>query len=138
MKNRYIFKEDKNLFSMKFLFHIANLLLILLYLYPGSIFGYIVFGNSSIQPQLTKDLFNISSNHIYVFTIISLLGLIAYNENKLLKKILFYLFFLAIFLEFMHLAIPQRGFEIKDLAGNILGVIVSFFIFLVIKIWRKL
>ena len=29
MKNRYIFKEDKNLFSMKFLFHIANLLLTL-------------------------------------------------------------------------------------------------------------
>jgi len=47
-------------------FHSANLILITFYLYPGSISGYILYGDSSTQPQLTRD-FIISSNHLYVF-----------------------------------------------------------------------
>tara|TARA_X000001036_G_scaffold68562_1_gene59643 strand:- start:1227 stop:1640 length:414 start_codon:yes stop_codon:yes gene_type:complete len=133
MKYINIFK-NKSFINFKSLFHLANFLLIIFYLYPGSIFGYLVYGNFNIQPQITNDIFSISSNHIYIFTIISLIGLFAYYRNYLFKIILFYLFFISIFLELLHLIIPQRGFEIKDLAGNIIGVILSY---IIIKLFKK-
>ena len=136
MKYINIFK-NKSFINFKSLFHLANFLLIIFYLYPGSIFGYLVYGNFNIQPQITNDIFSISSNHIYIFTIISLIGLFAYYRNYLFKIILFYLFFISIFLELLHLIIPQRGFEIKDLTGNIVGVVISLIIFLIFKFRKK-
>ena len=56
---------------MKFIFHIANILLIVFYLFPGSITGCLLYNDCKIQPQLTPD-FIVSSNHVYVFSIISL------------------------------------------------------------------
>ena len=50
---------------------------------------------------------------------------------------LFYLFFISIFLELMHLVIPQRGFEIRDLVGNITGIIVSIIIIKIFKKWKN-
>ena len=56
---------------LKFLFHFYNLLLIILYIYPGSILGFLVYKDLSRQPQITSDFFSISSNHLYVFIILS-------------------------------------------------------------------
>jgi|TARA_B110000438_G_scaffold303749_1_gene366978 hypothetical protein len=136
MKYRNIFKNNYFI-TLKSLFHIVNFLLIIFYLYPGSIFGYLIHGDFNIQPQITNDIFNISSNHIYIFIVISLLGLFAYYKNYLFKVMLFYLFFISIFLELMHLVIPQRGFEIRDLVGNITGIIVSIIIIKIFKKWKN-
>ena len=35
-------------------FSLCNLILIIFYLYPGSIFGYVLYNNLSIQPQITE------------------------------------------------------------------------------------
>ena len=108
--------------------HISNIGLILIYLYPGSIFGWIVYGDKQKQPQLTSDFLIFSSNHVYAFLVLSFLGLISYYKNDV--KILFlYLFFISIFLELCHILIPQRSFENKDLLGNFLGVFIIFIIF---------
>ena len=136
MKYRNIFKNNYFI-TLKSLFYILNFLLIIFYLYPGSIFGYLIHGDFNIQPQITNDIFNISSNHIYIFIVISLLGLFAYYKNYLFKVMLFYLFFISIFLELMHLVIPQRGFEIRDLVGNITGIIVSIIIIKIFKKWKN-
>ena len=109
-------------------FRYANVILITFYLYPGSIFGYILHGDSSIQPQLTRD-FIISSNHLYVFIVLYTLGIIAYQNTKKVKFIIVYLFFLSIILELFHLIIPNREFEISDLFGNIIGVILVIIIY---------
>ena len=109
-------------------FHSANLILITFYLYPGSIFGYILYRNSSIQPQLTRD-FIISSNHLYAFIVLSTLGIVAYQNTKKIKFIIVYLFFLSIILELFHLIIPNREFEMSDLFGNIIGVILVIIIY---------
>jgi VanZ family protein len=109
-------------------FHTANLILITFYLYPGSIFGQILHGNSSIQPQLTRD-FIISSNHLYVFIVLSTLGIIAYQNTKKIKFIIIYLLFLSIILELFHLIVPNRRFEMSDLFGNIIGVILVIIIY---------
>ena len=60
----------------KIFFHFINILFIIFYIYPGSIFGYLIYGNLSKQPQVTPD-FYFSSNHVYAFFIVSLLGFIS-------------------------------------------------------------
>ena len=121
---------------MKFIFHIANILLLVFYLFPGSIMGCLLYNDCKTQPQLTSD-FIVSSNHVYAFTIISLLGFLTYAKDKIFKIIIAYFFFIAIFLELAHIIIPARSFEVKDLGGNIFGVVISLVIFLIFKLRKK-
>jgi VanZ family protein len=119
------------------IFYISNILLISLYLYPGSIMGWLLYGNIQKQPQLTSDHVLFSSNHVYAFLILSSLGLISYYRKNI--KILFlYLFFISIFLELLHYVIPQRSFELKDLFGNFFGVLIIFLVFNVYKFFKKI
>ncbi len=119
----------------KLIFHILNVIFILLYVYPGSILGFLLYKNSNQQPQITID-FVVSSNHVYAFTILSVLGFINYYKtNKLL--IVSYLLSISIFLETLHLVIPNRSFQFSDLFGNIIGVLLAFFIINLLNYWRE-
>ncbi|MDA9966701.1 hypothetical protein N9D21_01615 [Candidatus Pelagibacter sp.] len=104
-------------------FHTINLILIIFYLYPGSLLGFFLYNDISIQPQITRD-FLISSNHFYAFVILSISGIIAYNKTTRINVLITYLFLLSIILEFFHIIIPNRNFELSDLCGNFLGVIL--------------
>ena len=116
-------------------FHVSNIGMILIYLYPGSIFGWLLYGDKQKQPQLTGDFLIFSSNHFYVFMALSCLGLVSYYKNKV--KILFlYIFFISIFLELCHILIPQRSFEYKDLIGNFLGFFFIYILFNFLKFLR--
>ena len=124
-------------------FHSVNLILIIFYLYPGSIFGCYIYNNCYIQPQITPNLtiysnYWISSNHIYVFAILSALGGFAYRNTKKIKLLIIYLFLLSIILELFHLIIPNRGFEWSDLFGNILGLLFVIVIYKVENRYVKL
>tara|TARA_B100000586_G_scaffold154048_1_gene112028 strand:- start:179 stop:556 length:378 start_codon:yes stop_codon:yes gene_type:complete len=120
----------------KILFHVLNVIFIILYIYPGSILGYLIYGDFGKQPQLTTDFFEISSNHVYAFFLLSILGLLAYYKvNKIF--IINYLIFISIILELLHLIIPNRGFQFGDLFGNILGVLLSIMIMNIFNYWRK-
>ena len=136
VNNNSKFVGTKIVSIAKYLFHISNIFLIVFYLYPGSIFGCFIYNDCKTQPQLTSD-FLVSSNHVYAFIIISLLGFISYSKKSAFIRILTYLFFISIFLELLHLVIPERGFEIKDLAGNIVGVVISLIVILLIFKLRK-
>ena len=123
---------------MKFLkssFYISNLILIIFYLYPGSLFGCLFYKDCLVDPQITRD-FIVSSNHVYIFFIVSLLGILSFS-NKL-KKILYYLFALSIVLELLQIIVPVRTFEFVDLLGNILGVILSLFLYILFNFRRIL
>ena len=104
-------------------FHAINLILIMFYLYPGSLLGVFLYNDSSMQPQITRD-FLISSNHFYAFIILSIVGIIAYNKSNKINVLIKYLVSLSIFLELFHIIIPNRNFEFSDLFGNFLGVIL--------------
>ena len=110
----------------KIIFYLINLILIFLYLYPGSLLGQLIYGNKKIQPQITVD-FIISSNHFYIFTIISIIGLLTFSISKQRRNIVIYLIFLSIILEVFHLAIPSRSFQWSDLFGNLFGVLIVIF-----------
>ncbi len=107
----------------KIIFYFSNILLIILYLYPGSLLGWIIYDNKSIQPQITPD-FVISSNHFYVFVLISIIGFLTFANSKKNILLILYLIFLSVTLEIFHLVIPERSFQWSDLIGNLLGVIV--------------
>ena len=127
-------KKIKNIFKIGFYF--ANIILITLYLYPGSIFGCFLFDNCYIQPQITKDFivgeFIISSNHIYAFVLLTSLGVFSFHNTKKINFLIVYLFLLSIILELFHIIIPFRGFEMSDLFGNVVGVILVVFIYKII------
>ena len=107
----------------KIIFYLINLILILLYLYPGSLIGRLIYGNKKIQPQITAD-FLISSNHFYVFILLSIIGFFSFIKIYQIKILIIYLITLSLGLEFLHMIIPERSFQWSDLFGNFFGVIV--------------
>ena len=124
----------KNFFKIGFYF--ANIILITLYLFPGSIFGCFLYDNCYIQPQITKDLFvgdfKISANHVYAFILLTSLGVLSFHNTKKINFLIVYLFLLSIILELFHIIIPDRGFELSDLFGNIVGVILVILIYKIV------
>jgi|TARA_A100001234_G_scaffold171336_1_gene152696 hypothetical protein len=122
-----------NFFSKyKIFFYLINLTLIILYLFPGSLLGCIFLNNCKVQPQITSD-FIISTNHFYAFSFITVFGYLTYFKSKKLTLVIYYLIFIAIVLEVLHIVIPERSFEFTDLFGNILGVLIVILINFIIN-----
>ena len=139
---------------LKFVFYISVLFLIIISLYPGSLLGYLLYGDLSQQPNLFHNPFGyaaieveeffdidklpvISINHFICYVYVSLLGFFIYSRKKNFQKLVYSMFFLAAILELLHLILPNRSLQLGDLIGNILGVIVAYFvikIYLLIKI----
>ena len=119
----------------KIIFHFLNIIFVFLYIYPGSLLGFLIYKDISKQPQISPDFFMLSLNHMYAFILLSSLGLISYFKS--LKVIILYLFLSSIILELFHLFIPNRLFQFSDLFGNIVGVLLPIFILILINFWRK-
>jgi len=109
--------------NYKIVFYSLNFSLIFLYLYPGSLIGQVAYGNKKIQPQITPD-FIISSNHFYVFILVSVICFLTFIKMNQVKNLMIYLILSSIVLEFLHIIIPQRTFQWSDLFGNLIGVLV--------------
>ena len=109
--------------NYKIVFYSINFSLIFLYIFPGSLLGFILYGSKKIQPQITPD-FIISSNHFYVFILFTLIGFFTFIKKDQIKFLIIYLISLSILLEILHLIIPERSFQWSDLFGNLAGVLV--------------
>ena len=116
----------------KYIFHFSALFLIVISLWPGSLLGFLFYGDWGLQPNLVKNPFGTTINHFIYYFYLSLLGFFIYLKNENFKKLVYGLFFLSITLELLHLIIPNRSFQLTDLLGNIFGVTVAY---LVIKIY---
>lgn len=111
-----------NFFSKyKFIFYLSNFILLVLYLFPGSLLGCFLYNDCQLQPKLTKD-FLVTTNHLYAFGLLSIIGLFTYKNSNKLNFLNLYLIILSIILEILHIFIPVRSFELSDLFGNLLGV----------------
>ena len=64
----------------KIIFHLLNIIFVFLYIYPGSLLGFFIYGDILRQPQITSN-FIVSSNHVYAFFLLSSLGLISYFKS---------------------------------------------------------
>ena len=122
-----------NYFSKyKFIFYLCNLILIFLYLFPGSVLGWFLYKDLSLQPQITPD-FIISANHLYAYIVLSVIGFLTFIKNNQFKILSIYLIFLSILLELLQYFVPNRSFEFPDLFGNLVGVITAIIIFYFFK-----
>ena len=119
----------------KIIFHLLNIIFVFLYIYPGSLLGFLIYKDISKQPQLTSDFLALSSNHVYTFLLLSSFGLISYFKS--LNTIILYLILISVILELLHLIIPNRSFQFSDLFGNIVGVLIPICMLILFNFWRK-
>jgi len=118
--------------NYKIIFYSINFFLIFLYLFPGSLLGFVIYNDIGLQPQISPD-FIVSSNHLYVFLLVSTIGFFTFNKSKQVRNLIIYLILLSVFLEIFHLIIPERSFQWSDLFGNLFGVVIVIFIKILIN-----
>ena len=111
---------------LKYIFHISVLFLILISLYPGSLLGYLLYSDWGQQPNVIENPFGTTINHFIYYVYVSLLGFLLYFRNENFQKFVYGLFFLSVILEVFQFIIPNRSFQLGDLIGNILGVLVAY------------
>jgi len=126
----------KNNFSriVEYLYYSSLAVLFILYLFPGSLIGYFLYGNLGQQPNIINNPIGTSINHLFFFIYLSFLGLTARLKEKKFINSFQFLIFISILLEIMHFLIPNRVFEFYDLYANSAGVIFSY---LFIRIFLK-
>ena len=108
------------------IFHISVLFLIIISLWPGSLLGYLLYSDWSLQPNLIQNPFGTAINHFIYYIYVSLFGFFLYLRTENFQKLVYSLFLLSVILELLHFIIPNRSFQLGDLIGNILGVIVAY------------
>ena len=115
--------------SIVYLYYLSLAVLLILYLYPGSIIGYFLYGDLERQPNLVSSLKGTYINHFFYFSYLTSIGIIYSLTEKKFINSFFFLFVLSLFLELLHFIIPNRAFELNDILANSAGVISTFFLF---------
>ena len=120
----------------EYVYYFSLLVLLILYLFPGSLIGYFLYGDLGQQPNLITNPIGTSINHLIFFSYITALAMIIrLRITKIYTNYLFILFISCV-LEISHLIIPNRAFEFYDLIANMTGVIIVLLIYSFIK-WQK-
>jgi len=122
MKN-IIFK----LLDYSYYFSLVSLFII--YLFPGSIIGYFLYGNLAMQPDLMPNPLGSSINHLIFFIYLSTFAFIIRLKEKKLINSFYFLLSISIVLEILHHFIPNRAFEYYDLIANFIGVTSTYLFF---------
>ena len=122
---------------LKFIFQALVLSLIILSLYPGSLLGLLFYGDLGRQPNLIENPFGTSINHFIYYFYVSILGLCMYLRNRNFQKLAYGLFFLSILLEVLQFIVPNRAFQLYDLIGNFVGVLVAYFLVKIYLFYNK-
>ncbi len=118
---------------IKYLYYLTLIVMLILYLFPGSLIGHLLYGDFGKQPDLIPNPIGTSINHLLAFLYLSLLGLISCIRDKSLIQTIIFLISLSVIMELSHYYIPNRSFEFLDLFANLFGVLTSIFIILVYK-----
>ena len=126
-----------NIFRLtEHVYYFSLLVLLILYLFPGSLIGYLLYGNLGQQPNLISNPLGTSINHLIFFSYITILAMtVRLRAKNILTNYLFILFISCV-LEIFHLIVPNRAFELNDLLANFTGVVIIILINSFIK-WRK-
>ena len=120
-----------------YLYYFSLSILLILYLFPGSLIGYLLYGNLGQQPDLIPNPFGTSINHLIFFSYITLLALMLRSRTKNILTSFKTIIILSIILELLHVVVPNRAFETYDLIANLLGVITILILQRIFK-WPKL
>ena len=121
---------------IEYVYYFSLLILLILYLFPGSLIGYFLYGNLGQQPNLIASPIGTSINHLIFFSYITVLATLVRLRVKNFFTSYKVILFISGILEILHLVIPNRAFELYDLIANIAGVIIVILINNFIK-WKK-
>ena len=113
---------------LEYIYYFSLVILFILYLYPGSLIGYFLYGNLGQQPNFIPNPIGTSINHLIFFSYITILALIIRPKVKNILTDYKIILFISFILEILHFVIPNRAFEFYDLIANILGVLIIIFI----------
>ena len=117
----------KNLLKfIEYLYYLSLVTLFILYLFPGSLLGYLLYGDLQRQPILIDNFIGTSINHFFFFIYLTIIAFIFNTKKSLIINNINFIFLIAIFLEFTHFIIPNRAFELYDLLANLVGVLIIF------------
>ena len=126
---------DYKIRIVRYLYYFSLTGLLVLYLFPGSLIGYFLYGDLGKQPDMIPNPMGTSINHTLAFFYLTIIGLISYLNQTSFYKILIFILTLSLFLELSHLFIPNRSFQSLDLFANLLG---TFFAIVIIFLYKKL
>ena len=126
MKNT-IFKVIKNTY------YLSLIVLLILYLFPGSLIGFLLYGDLGKQPNLISNPIGTSINHLIFFFYLSVLSFVIHVKHKKMIYGFPFLICVSVLFELLHLIIPNRAFELNDLFANCAGVLFALFILTFIK-----
>ena len=110
----------------EYVYYSSLIILLILYLYPGSLVGYFLYGNLEQQPNLIPNPIGTSINHLIFFSFITILALIIRPKVKNILTDYKIILFISFILEILHFIIPNRAFELYDLLANLVGVLIIF------------
>ncbi len=128
---------DYKIRIVRYLYYFSLTGLLILYLFPGSLIGYFLYGDFSRQPDFIPNPLGTSINHALAFFYLSILGLISYMSGSGFKQTLIFLIVLSPILELSHLVIPNRSFQSLDLFANLLGTLLAIVIIFFYKIKKN-
>ena len=120
----------------EYVYYSSLLVLLILYLFPGSLIGYFLYGNFGQQPNLISNPIGTSINHLIFFSYITVLAIIIRVRVKNIFTNYLVIIFSSCVLEIFHLIVPNRAFELYDLIANFTGVVIILLINRFIK-WLK-
>ena len=120
----------------EYVYYFSLLVLMIFYLFPGSLIGYFLYGNLGQQPNLITNPIGTSINHLIFFSYITSLAIIVRLRVKNIFTSFKVILFISGILEILHLIVPNRAFELYDLLANITGVTIVLLINSFIK-WQK-
>ena len=93
---------------IKYLYYFSLLVLVILYLFPGSLIGYFLHGDLEKQPNIVNNPIGTSINHLFYFMFLTILAAACnFKQNQFFINFNF-IFFISIFLEITHIIIPNR------------------------------
>ncbi len=126
-----------NIFKLiEYVYYFSLLVLLILYLFPGSLIGYLLYGDLGRQPNLISNPIGTSINHLFFFSYITILATIVRLRVENIFTSYKVILFISVSSEILHLFVPNRAFELYDLIANIVGVVIIILINSFIK-WRK-
>ena len=124
---------DYKIRIIRYLYYFSLTGLLILYLFPGSLIGYFLYGDFSRQPDMIPNPMGTSINHALAFFYLSILGLMSYMRRSAFNQTLIFLIALSLLLELSHLIIPNRSFQSLDLLANLIGTLSAIVIIFLYK-----
>ena len=122
--------------GIKFFYYFSLTVLLILYLFPGSLIGHLLYGDFGKQPDIIPNPIGTSINHALAFFYLSMLALISYMRESSFKQTVIFLIVLSIFLELSHYFIPNRSFQFLDLFANLFGTLLAIIIIIFYKKYK--